>query len=68
MGGAQAPATGEMPLEFTQSYDAANRAIEIRFTRPPDPFRTIRVDLLEGITTFDGAPVRPWMLTFSVGG
>ena len=68
VGGAQAPATGEMPLEFTQSYDAANRAIEIRFTRPPDPFRTIRVDLLEGITTFDGAPVRPWMLTFSVGG
>ena len=44
------------------------RAIEIRFTRPPDPFRTIRVDLLEGIRTFDGAPVRPWMLTFSVGG
>ena len=55
-------------LEFTYSYDAANRAVEIRLTRPPEPFRTLRVDLLEGVRTFDGAPVRPWMLMFSVGG
>jgi hypothetical protein len=65
----QQPATPEQPpLQFTYSYDAATRAVEIRFTRPPEPYRTIRVDLLEGIRTFDGAPVRPWMLTFSVGG
>jgi hypothetical protein len=65
----QQPGTPEQPpLQFTHSYDAATRAVEIRFTRPPEPYRTIRVDLLEGIRTFDGAPVRPWMLTFSVGG
>jgi hypothetical protein len=65
----QQPATPEQPpLQFTYAYDAATRAVEIRFTRPPEPYRTIRVELLEGIRTFDGAPVRPWMLTFSVGG
>jgi hypothetical protein len=25
------------------------------------------VELLEGITGFDGAPVLPWSITFSVG-
>jgi hypothetical protein len=69
LGAAPQPGTPEQPaLEFTYSYDAANRAVEIRFTRPPEAYRTIRVDLLEGIRTFDGAPIRPWMLTFSVGG
>lgn len=65
-----APAAGDpVPSpEFTVAYDAATRAIEIRFSRPLDPFRTVRIELLEGIRTFDGAPVRPWTLTFSVGG
>ena len=57
-----------MPLEFTHTYDAGTRAIEIKFARPLEPFRTVRVELLEGIKTFDGAPVTPWTLTFSVGG
>lgn len=59
---------GQPPLEFTFGYDGGTRAVEITFTRPPDAFRTIRIELLEGIRTFDGAPVRPWMLTFSVRG
>lgn len=66
-----APPAGEPslpPLEFQQTYDAATRAIEIRFTRALDRFRTVRVELLEGIRTFDGAPVTPWSLTFSLGG
>jgi Big-like domain-containing protein len=67
-GNAQQGANPQPSLEISSSYDAATRAIEIRFTRPPEPFRTITVDLLDGIRTFDGAPVRPWMLTFSVGG
>ena len=46
----------------------ATRAIEITFTQPPDRFRTLRVELLEGLKTFDGAPVSPWTLTFAVGG
>jgi hypothetical protein len=55
-------------LPFTFDYDAGPRSIEIRLTTPPERFRTIRVELLEGMRTFDGAPVTPWTLTFSVGG
>ena len=56
------------PIEFTTSYDAASRAVEIRFARPLEPYRTVRIELLEGIRTFDTAPVRPSTLTFSVAG
>ena len=62
--GAPEPAS----LEFQYSYDAGTRAIEITFTQPPDRFRTLRVEVLEGLTAFDGAPVSPWTLTFAVGG
>jgi hypothetical protein len=56
------------PLEFEHTYDAGTRAIELKFSRPLDRFRTVRVDLLDGIKAFDGAPFTPWTLTFSVGG
>lgn len=59
---------GSMPPQFQHSYDAANRAVEIKFTQPLEPFRTIRVEFLEGLKGFDGAPFTPWTLTFSVGG
>jgi hypothetical protein len=54
--------------EFKTTYDAANRAIEIRFAQPLERFRTVKVEVLEGMKAFDGAPVVPWTLTFSVGG
>lgn len=54
-------------LEFLHTYDAGTRAIEIKFTQPLDRFRAIRVELLEGLKAFDGAPVKPWTLTFSAG-
>jgi Bacterial Ig-like domain len=57
-----------MPPQFQHSYDAANRAVEIKFTQPLEPFRTIRVEFLEGLKGFDGAPFTPWTLTFSIGG
>jgi Big-like domain-containing protein len=66
-GAAQQAAAPEL-LEFTTSYDLATRAVEIRFMKPPERFRTIRVEVLEGVKTFDGAPIRAWTLTFSVGG
>jgi hypothetical protein len=56
------------PIEFKHTYDAANRALEIRFARPLDRFRTVKVELLEGIKTFDGALLKPWSVTFSIGG
>jgi hypothetical protein len=60
---------GDVPApEFQATYDAANRAIEVRFAKPVEPFRTQTVETLEGLRTFDGAPVTPWKLTFTVGG
>jgi hypothetical protein len=57
-----------VPLAFQHTYDAANRAIEIKLAQPLEPFRTVRVELLEGLKGFDGAAFTPWTLTFSVGG
>jgi len=54
-------------LPFLLTYDAASRSIQIRMKQPLQAFRTVRVQLLEGIKAFDGAPVTPWALTFSVG-
>jgi hypothetical protein len=62
-------AAAEAPtVQFESSYDAGNRAIQLKFAQPLDAFRTVRVEVLEGLKAFDGAPVAPWMLTFSVGG
>ena len=60
-------APGSPTLEFTQTYDAANRAVEIKFAQPLERLRTVRVEVLDGVKGFDGAPFTPWMLTFSVG-
>ena len=27
-----------------------------------------KIELLDGVKTFDGAPIKPWSVTFSVGG
>jgi hypothetical protein len=63
--GGAAPAPDGLALKAT--YDAANRAVEIRFAQPLEPFRTVKIELLDGLTAFDGAPVLPWSVTFSVG-
>ena len=62
------PVQAAAPLAIQHTYDAGTRAIEITFPQPPDRFRTVQVELLEGLRTFDGAPVSPWTLTFSAGG
>jgi hypothetical protein len=53
---------------FEARYDAGPRAIELKFAQPLDRFRTLRVEVLEGMKAFDGAPVQPFALTYSVGG
>jgi hypothetical protein len=63
VGGDSAPS-----IAFKTTYDAATRAIQIAFTSPLVPYRTVKVELLEGILAFDGAPLKPWSLTFSAGG
>jgi len=52
------------PVEFTFQYSAANRVLEIKFTKPLERFRTLKVDLVEGIVGTDGQPLKPWTLTF----
>jgi Big-like domain-containing protein len=56
------------PVNFTTQYNAANRVLEIRFRAPLERFRTLKVDLLEGIAGVDGQPLKPWTLTFALGG
>lgn len=64
-----APAgSADKPLEFKHAYDLGTRAIEIRFAAPLDRFRTVKVELLDGMKAFDGAPVAPSAITFSTGG
>jgi hypothetical protein len=63
--GAATSADG-LPLKTT--YDAANRAIEIKFAQPLEPFRTVKIEILAGVTAFDGATVAPWSVSFTVGG
>jgi hypothetical protein len=65
---------GEPPTptpQFTTAYDAATRALSIRFAEPfPTTlrFRTVNVELLAGIKARDGAALVPWTLSFVLGG
>jgi hypothetical protein len=66
--GGDAPSPGaSATIEVQLSYDAGTRAVELRLSKPLDPFRTVKVELLEGVRTFDGAPIKPWTVTFSLG-
>jgi hypothetical protein len=62
-----APAGAEGPTLKT-TYDAANRAIEIKFDKPLEPFRTVKIEIADGVAAFDKGPLAPWTLTFTVGG
>ncbi len=67
-GGAARPAAAlPEPPVWTLNYNVGNRAIEVKFTKPLEPFQTVKVDLLEGITAIDGQPLAPWSLTFTTG-
>jgi hypothetical protein len=61
--GEPAPST-----DFTFQYSRPNRVLELKFTKPLERFRTVNVELLDGIIGTDGQPLRPWTLTFSLGG
>jgi len=56
------------PIEFAHTYDVGTRAIEMKFAVPLERFRTVKIEILEGLKAFDGAPVLPATLTFSTGG
>jgi Big-like domain-containing protein len=54
--------------DFTYQYAAFNRVLEIKFAHPLERFRTVKIDLLDGIMGTDGQPLKPWTLTFETGG
>jgi hypothetical protein len=60
--------TSGAPIASKATYDAAARAITITFAAPLEAYRTVKVELLDGIRGFDDGPFTPWSLTFSVGG
>ena len=62
-----APAGSEGP-SLKATYDGANRAIEIKFDKPLEALRTVKIEILDGVTAFDSAPFAAWTLTFTVGG
>jgi hypothetical protein len=65
----QAAGTVVPPTEFEVTYDPGNRAIEVKFAKPLERFRTVRLELLEGIVASgDKQPLAAWALTFSLGG
>jgi len=61
-----APPEGTMEVQAT--YDVGSHAVVLRLSKPLEAFRTIKIELLDGVKTFDGAPIKPWNMTFSVGG
>ena len=66
--------SGELPGSRRQRrIQVGVRRGQSRHRRSPSPkpleaFRTVRIELLDGIKGFDGAPFKPWTVTFSVGG
>jgi hypothetical protein len=69
--GAQASERGEPQapgLTAQLRYDPGRRVLSIGFSAPLERFRTVIVELQDGITGTDGAPLKPWRLTFSLGG
>jgi len=55
-------------VDFTFQYAPANRVLEIKFTKPLERFRTLQLDLLDGIVGTDGQPLKAWTLSFMLGG
>jgi hypothetical protein len=53
--------------ELTTQYNAANRVLEVKFTKPLERFRTLRLELKDGILGTDDQPLKPWTLMFILG-
>ncbi len=60
-------ASPEGTTDVQTNYDVGSHAVLLRPSKPLEAFRTVKLELLDGVKTFDGAPVKPWSVTFSVG-
>jgi Big-like domain-containing protein len=57
------------PPPFTLRYNEGTRALELILSAPLDRFRTVKVDLLDGIlSAIDNQPLPPYTMTFTTGG
>jgi hypothetical protein len=54
--------------DYTLTYNAAIRVLVVTFAKPFDRFRTVKVAVTNGILGTDKQPVKPWTLTFELGG
>jgi hypothetical protein len=54
--------------EFTTQYTAATRVLELKFTKPLERFRTMKIDLSDEILGTDKQPLKAWTLSFDTGG
>ena len=59
--------SGAEELAFETAYRGRNRVLEIRLEDELERFRSVEVELLEGITASDGEPLPPWSLGFFTG-
>jgi hypothetical protein len=53
---------------FKTAYRPGNRVLEITFDQPLERFRTLVVTLDAGMLGTDGQPLKPWSVTFDLGG
>ena len=56
------------PIVARVGYNPGARVMEITFDPGLDRFRIVEVRLKDGILGTDGAPLKPWLLTFTTGG
>ena len=59
------PGSNTPAPRFQATYDGGIRALTLKFASPLEPGE-VRVDVADTLKSFDGAPVAPWSLTFTV--
>ena len=58
----------DTPLPTDITLHRKSRVLEIAFQEPLERFRTLVVSLDEGVLGTDAQPLKPWSVTFDIGG
>jgi Big-like domain-containing protein len=54
-------------IDLTTQYLPGTRVLEVKFANPLERFRTVTVELADGILGSDKQPMKPWTLSFQTG-
>jgi hypothetical protein len=54
-------------IDFTNQYLPGTRVLELKLANPLERFRTVTVQLSDGILGSDKQPLKPWTLNFQTG-